>query len=353
MFTNPWVEPAGQDRSNLVRRDLEMARRGAEQSTISAPGLQKQITKFSAALAGIQKHLTAAPDDWRLIRAFIIVDVPAIMQALEGLQTLEEGPGRDDLVQNLMQAMTRADIHLRSLNEARARALGIGLDVLPALDAPADTPAASGFMSGLTRRAQAVTKSAGALTDGARDFTSEVTARAGVAASGLTRLSGAYLGDATRAVSRPVTMRIAALSDALTQGSMSALIFGSLATIIFPPLAPFLVGEAILSMPNAYAERLAGLNDAEAREELERTGERKDQINQIMAALKAGPVRFDTPCLSITMDPRSGKASGIVLQGRYTGHVLEEIAPREIALMRDKAPDDETRRALNAWIERG
>ena len=150
-----------------------------------------------------------------------------------------------------------------------------------------------------------------------------------------------------------MTMRIAALSDALTQGSMSALIFGSLATIIFPPLAPFLVGEAILSMPNAYAERLAGLNDAEAREELERAGERKDQINQIMAALKAGPVRFDTPCLSITMDPRSGKASGIVLQGRYTGHVLEEIAPREIALMRDKAPDDETRRALNAWIERG
>jgi hypothetical protein len=353
MFANPWAEPAGQDRSNLVRRDLEVARRAAEQAALTLPGLSKEITKFIAALGAIQKHLATAPESWRLIRAFVVVDVPAVLQALEGLPDIEEGPSRNELKQSLAQAMTRADHYLRTLNEARARELGVGLDVLPALGAPADQQPTTGLMSGLTRRAQAVTKSAGALTGGALNLTSEVTSRASAAASGITRLSGAYLGDASRAVARPVTIRISALSDALAQGSMSALVFGGLASLIFPPLAPFLVGEAILSMPDTYAARLAGLNEAEAREELERAGERKDQITQIMAALKAGPVRFDTPCLSITMDPRTGKASGIVLQGRYTGHVLEEIEAREIIRMRDKAPDEETRRALNAWIERG
>lgn len=352
MFTNPWSEPAGQDRGNLVRRDLEVARRTAEKAATSQSGMGKEIAKFTGALGGIQKHLAAAPESWRLIRAFVVVDVPAVLQALEGLPDLEHGPARNDLEQSLTQALTRADHYLRTLNEARARELGVGLDVLPALAGPVDAPASTGLMSGITRRAQAVTKSAGALTGGALDLTSEVTSRASLAASGITRLSGAYLGDASRAVARPVTMRMSALSDALAQGSISALVFGGLASLIFPPLAPFLVGEAILSMPDAYASRLAGLNDAEARQELERAGERKDQITQIMATLKAGPVRFDTPCLSITMDPRSGKASGIVLQGRYTGHVLEEIEAREIIRMRDKAPDEETRRALKAWIGR-
>jgi len=352
MFTNPWSEPAGQDRGNLVRRDLEVARRAAEKAAATQPGMAKDIIKFCTALGGIQKHLAAAPESWRMIRAFVVVDVPAVLQALEGLPDIADGPSRNDLERSLAQAMARAEHYLRSLNEARAHELGVGLDVLPALAAPEDAPASSGLMSGITRRAQAVTKSAGALTGGAFDLTSEVTSRASAAASGITRLSGAYLGDASRAVARPVTIRMSALSDALAQGSMSALVFGGLASLIFPPLAPFLVGEAILSMPDAYAARLAGLNAAEAREELERAGERKDQINQILAALKAGPVRFDTPCLSITMDPRTGKASGIVLQGRYTGHVLEEIEAREIVRMRDKAPDEETRRALNAWIER-
>ncbi len=356
MFTNPWTEPAGQERSNLVRRDIEMARRVVECAAPAVPGLAKQIAKFGSALKGILKHLTAAPDDWRLVRAFIVVDMPAILQALEGLQSLEDGPGREELKSSLAQAMSRAEFHLQNLNEARARALGVGLDVLPPLVVPQEVPQSGSLLSGFTRHAKAVGKNASALVDGALDASSEITTRAGAAASGISRLSGAYLGnalgDASRMVTRPVTMRISALSEALTEGSVSALIFGGLASLIFPPLAPFLVGEAILGMPATYAAKLNGLSDKEAREELKRSGERSEQISLIMATIKAGPVRFDTPCLSITMDPRSGKASGIVLQGRYTGQVLEEIGMSDIALMRDKAPDEETRRVLNAWLQR-
>ena len=161
----------------------------------------------------------------------------------------QEGPACKELNEVRGREMPRGYSVIRSIHEAQGGEWGVGLEFLTEVGAPADQHPTTGLMSGLTRRAQAVTKSAGALTGGALDLTSEVTSRASAAASGITRLSGAYLGDASRAVARPVTIRISALSDALAQGSMSALVFGGLASLIFPPLAPFLVGEAILSLP--------------------------------------------------------------------------------------------------------
>jgi hypothetical protein len=356
---DPWIDTEPKDRVKAIRRDLELSRRTIKDLLASERDLRGPAQSYCKAIDDIMAHLLERPDDWRRIRAFIVVDIPAILQAAEGLSSLPAGEARGTLVASLKQALAAAAPKAATLAEARAADLTAGLDVLPSAsgqDADENGDGGTGFLGGLTRKARQINRSATALTRDTVESSARLTSRAVAAAGGLTELSGTYvgsfIGDVGRGVTRPVTLRVAALRDAVTEGGLTVLVVGGITSLIFPPLAPFVVGEAMLSMPDSYASRLSQLSEAEARSELARRGEHRDRINEIMATLRGGPMRFDTPCLSITMDPGSGAASGIILRGCHTGEALESLDMAEVKRMRDTAPDEETGRALNAWISR-
>jgi hypothetical protein len=357
LWRNPWDETPGLDRIREIRRDIELARRVAVDANIVFPKISKDIQKFVKSLDRITVHLAAYPDDWRRIRSLMVVDIPAILQAMEGATNLPEGEARTDLVKRLPAALEKASLEAASMERTRADALAIGLDVLPGAEAiPAEEAPAAGISGRLTGFGRGAMSAVTGTLETSRDVSSRVVGSAVSTAGAVTALSGehlgGFLGSASRTITNPVTNRVKAMADALAEGSAAALILGGIASLVFPPIAPFVVGEAVLRMPEAYAANLADMNQAEARAELIRNGEKADRIAGIMAALHGGPVRFDTPCLSMTMDPRTGKASGIVLSGAHTGEMVENIEHKEVVLMRDKSPDEETRRALTAWLER-
>ena len=304
-------------------------------------------------MSGIQAHLAACPDDWRRLRAVLVVDIPAILEALEGAATLPDGTAKEALLAQVPAALGRTRQAAEDLVNLRSQDLALGLQVLPGADLPPPEPEPQG---GLMGRVKGFSRGAGRLLEGTVDASRDTASRAASTAGAIAALSGEHisslLGDAGRSITRPISMRMQAMAGAVGDTSLAALLLGGMASIIFPPIAPFVAGEAILRMPETYAAHLAHVSEAEARAELERSGEKSERIASILAVIRGGPVRFDTPCLSITLDPTRGTASGIILKGRYTGELIETLDRRTLETLRDKAPDEETGRALTSWLSR-
>jgi hypothetical protein len=359
---NPWDEAADTDRINEIRRDLELARRASTASVKLYPSIKSDLKKFSAALEAIQHHLSSNPDDHRRHRAIYIVDIPTIIETLEGAAGLPEGQARADLLALIPAAIARTCACSEALTQLRAEDLSLSLRVLPgqAPEVPEEVEDVStGLMGRMKGLSQSAKRLVGDTVDTSIDAAGRVASTAGDVASAagtVASLSGSHLaslaGSAGKTLTRPVSRRMQAMAGAVSETSLTALVLGGLTTLIFPPLAPFVAGEAILRMPEAYAAHLAGLSDEDARAELQRSGEREEKISSILATIRRGPIRFDTECLSITLDPKCGTASGIILRGQYTGQMIESLDVKTVELMRDKAPDQETRLAIEAWLSR-
>lgn len=360
MSSNPWLDTSSVQRGKEVLKEIEIAMRTARKAAADFRDIRTEAERFETDLLRLQKHLRAKPDDWRQVRALIVVDIPAILSAIEGLATISESDARRSLVGATKSAMSAVGPAVLRLEEAHARALQAGLEaaVLGSLSAPRGAPDedATGFLGGLGRRVLKVTGGATELLSSAQQsvtgFGADISVRATAVVVGAFELGGEYIGEAGRTITRPVTLRAQALLDAATGVGVSALVFGGVASLVFPPIAPFVVGEQLLEMPGDYQRRLASLSDREAQEELRRNGEREERIAGILEAIRGGMLRFDTDHLSITMDPARGTETGIILSGRHTGEMLESIPADEIDLMLAHAPDEGTRRALEAWKKR-
>lgn len=351
---NPWNEAESGIRINQVRRDIELSRRICERASEELKLIRSDLQRFEKSLCDIQSHLTSFPDDWRRIRAVIVVDIPAVSEALEGALSLPDGDARSELLSYIPRAVQSSRTAADSLATARAEELAIGLQVLPSSMAVGDSSHGDRSLLGRARGLGfgAGSRIVGASVDVSRNAAESLAEKAGAVAALSTEHIGSLAGSVGRTVTRPVALRMQAMSDAVGEVSMAAFIVGGIVSVVFPPIAPLVVGEAFLRLPDAYAANLSGLSEEEARAELIRSGEKADRIASIMAVIKGGPIRFDTPCVSITVNPKCGTASGIILAGKYTGEAMENLDADVVKLLHDKAPDEETKRALNSWILR-
>jgi hypothetical protein len=151
---------------------------------------------------------------------------------------------------------------------------------------------------------------------------------------------------------RPISSRVSALYKGVLVAGSGAMVWGAVGALLFPPIAPFIVGEKLLSLPEEYTRQLARLSEEDARLDLERKGRTRLEIDRIMSGLKGKSLRIETPCLSLSIDTLNGKASGLILCGRHMGDALEDLDRETIVSLRDHAPDTETRQALEAWLAR-
>lgn len=349
---NPWSEDSSAVPAKKVRAQIELSRRTLQLKSTAGMPLKAEISEFVDDLDAINKALASHPDAWRSHRSFLVVELPAVVEAVCTLaECADHAQGREELEALLSRTLTRSAAVRR---DCQSRDVNESILALSVLDRPetvtdvSDT-VTSRFFGGVTG---AIKTTGGAITSRTGKAMNEVRHRGG----SLYDLAGAHAGQAYRGAKttlfRPITVRITALTDSLLSTGGSALVWGAIGTLIFPPLAPFLVGETLLSLPEAYTRQLAALSDKDARELLEQKGRDKIEVDQIMAALKGGAMRFETPCLSVKVDTREGTASGIILRGAFIGESLENMETAKIRLLRDKSPDDETRQALSTWLAR-
>jgi hypothetical protein len=364
---DPWKEPKGVDRALEIRRDLTLARRDGDALAGFFPSIKHELSAFSQSLGRLIEILDRRPDAWRGIRSIIVIDIPTAISVLSEAVELPVGAFRDQVVSELAQALSRITAGVSRIEESVAADLSLTLSVrndaqISADPSPQPETEQSGGMFGRLNRlknsagqlAGSAASDAGQIAGDAYEVTSgaagTVAARAGAVASLAGEELTSTLSSAARSVTRPVTNRIQAAAAAASDASMVALILGGVASVVIPPLAPLVVGEAVLGMGEGYARHLAVMDEADAREALRRSGEREDRISEILAAVKGGPVRFETDYISITVDPISGEKSGIVLQGQHMGKELSSIDASDLRKLAHWAPDQATARALSAWM---
>ena len=355
---NPWLEPARAERIHEIRRDITVAARSLESIAKTHKKIGKEAEAFIEALHRVQEHLRHKPDDWRQMRPLFAVDLPAILGVAQSLDTVPEGPTRKRVIKSLNDALRAKRPDVSKLEARRAEELALSLDVLTeGPEVPVEEAAKEGrlmgWASGFGRKVKSLGSDAiDVVTETAEDVASGAM-RTASAATGYVSYTGEVVGsalsDAGRAVTSPVLLRAQALTGAIAEIGVGAIAYGGFASVLFPPAAPFAIGIAALELPEAYSKRFATLSDEEAQEALRDEGAREDRLAQISAALRSGPVRIDTPRLSITLDPASGKTSGVILEGMFTGDLLERRTPEELEALLKFAPDDDTRRALKAW----
>lgn len=367
MFQNdPWKEPQNVDRAHEIRCELELARRAGQGHRANFPKLLRELDLFLASLMQFQDILTRRPDAWRSARSLIVVDIPTVIEVLNEAATLPDGDAKAGVTSNLAQSLGKIAAGFDRVSDQVAVDLALTLSVnnqaLPAPDVnePASEPASGMFgrLKGLSRSAvdlaDGAVKGAGQMVGDAYTATSAAAgtaaARAGAVSSLATEELTSTLLAAGRSVTRPVTKRIGALSAASAEASVYAIIFGGLASVILPPLAPLVVGEAVLGMGEGYARNLAQMDEADARDALRRSGQREERISDIIAAIKGGPIRFETDYVSITVDPITDEKSGIVLQGLHMGKDLTSLEASDVRRLAHWAPDEATARALSAWM---
>lgn len=353
MRNNLWSEPPNLDRVQIIRRDIELARRVASDAADCCKPIHSKIERFRSDLSEIQTHLSDRPDDWRLIRSLLVVDMPTIVEALEGAATLPEGEPKQDLLRHIPAVMARATDASQKLSQIKAENLSLGLQVI---SGRVDEPASGDGDGGVFGRVKRLTIGAGRAISETAERSTQTAGMAMSAVGSAASLTGEHLvsvaGAAGRRITRPVSMRMQAMANATGDVSFTALVLGGLTSAVFPVLTPFVVGEAFLRWPENYTSYLAQLSDEEARIELERSGESSERISEIIATLRGGVIRFDTDCLSITIEPGTGSASGIILRGQLMGHFIEDLSHDQIQRLCETAPDLDTKRALEAWLAR-
>lgn len=346
LTSNPWTESAPEHHARRLLVALESARRSILENTRDIPDLRQPASAFCSDLEKLVGVMSQHPDAWRSIRTFLVVDLPAIQAAIHSLSIAASGSeGKEELLSLILRSFGKSSEALASVSHLSLQSDILSLQVITGEPEDRSGGSSNAISSRLSRMTQA-----------AREGLSRSIDRSGDVAGGVATLVTAYAGqalsDTTQMISRPLTRRVAALTDSLVNTGGSALAWGAIGAVIFPPLAPFLVGEALLSLPEEYTRRLEKISEEDARRDLERRGRSAREIDMILAGIRGGSIRFETPCLSLSIDARTGKASGLVLKGKYMGCALEELDADTISMLHRKSPDTETKAALAAWMSR-
>jgi hypothetical protein len=345
-MSNPWSENSPANQSKKILVDLELARRILLARSEQRGVMPRGLAGFCDTLEEIRTGLHAAPNAWRKHRAFFIVDLPAIIAATEALgESVEETSERNDVLDLLERAFRKGDAVKSGI---RSRLIEDSALALSVLDLPRQQPK-SGVLSGVTRK---LTSASSAVTARTGRLANQIT----MTGEGLYELAGLHLSESLQemhsSIVRPISSRVSALYKGVLVAGSGAMVWGAVGALLFPPIAPFIVGEKLLSLPEEYTRQLARLSEEDARLDLERKGRTRLEIDRIMSGLKGKSLRIETPCLSLSIDTLNGKASGLILCGRHMGDALEDLDRETIVSLRDHAPDTETRQALEAWLAR-
>lgn len=348
-MSDPWSSTYEASYAKNIKADVVIIRRHLDAYVDRGLGSPRTARAFCQELELILDGLSRNPETWRTHRSFFIVDLPAILAAFQVLaENPEETSGRDTLQSLLDRALTKAS---RVREAISSGSLDDSILSLSVLDLPQEEP--KGRLSAISKRVPGKMKSfPGALMSQTGKATTGLRKR-GV---GLYELAGHHIEetmyDVKGALIRPVSNRLSALTETMRTATGRAFISSLIGTLLFPPLAPFLIGDALLAMPHDYTRHLARMSEEDARADLERKGRSRQEAERIMAAVKGQALRFETSCLSMSIDMIEGKATGVILCGKYLGESLEDLDRDTIVSLRDAAPDEETGQALTTWLSR-
>lgn len=350
--------------------------------------MRQDVQRLGAALAALEDTYRADETAFRRTRALTAVHLPTLMDALEQLAEMEDAQtGSEDARATLRQTLTAcfAAVHdAKDRHDARAvDRLALDADTLRDRVAPDSAPGtplpdsdtdvrdegrgwmdtARGAIGGhltrigqsrlvqtTTRQIQESTAQVAAATQtGAADVLD--TARGAVAYT-RTRVGG-VARETVADLTQPLAIRITATRAALEDAVVSATGVGLVVSLIFPPVAPFLAGLALLDAGATYSATLDAERAAADRLRAEGRAQDAAALEAAQAQMKGHrTVRLETAHVHVTIDRTTGAADGVILSGRHVGVRLAELDAETLRVLERTAPDTETAQILETWRRR-
>lgn len=353
------------------RAVLRTALQRADDASGKLPKLKTELAAFLDDLRVIDAFYSENPDAFRKHRPLTAVHLPAIVSSLEGLaefgaRQLDEARFRK-LQEDLKGCLIATRQVRHSLEEDAIRPVEIELAVLKERLPGAEledsenvgdrsllgrfAKQASGMMEAATKPVTARLPEVPAISG----VYEQIAGRAGGAASAARLCAKGLIEDGVDRISSPVISQILAVQGAIWSGSMSALLWGGIAALVFPPAIPFAAGISFIADGGqTYLKSLDHSAEFVDRAREDRKVARRDEMRKHLAKFtgRSSIVRMETPNVHVQMNLEDDSATGMILSGAFAGESLQDLSAANLRLLAKTAPDSETKDILEAWQRR-
>jgi len=351
---NPWIEEEAPQVLRAIAT-ISATRARADALGRAFPNLRSRIETLATDLDYIEAAFRNDVRSYRSNRALTAVHLPALTEFLELIEAASEIPGEHQqeavlLEQSIDQVSVVKNRIKQSKLDAGRLPLTAAVDKSPDSAEPSPSRATK-FLStpsALAKRAVSeIGKGYDQLADGIQRRGSGAAEYVGSTLEGLVD-SGRDL------TTRPIATQLSALSSAARTAMGSASLNGIVLAIIFPPAIPLALGVGILEGTETYTDELAHQREKQSAEAQDRKLVRDERTQAALRKIqgKSPIVSVHSPHLHVTIDTDKNLSTGTVLSGRHIGKKLESVPTSEIQAMQKHAPDEETRKILEAWLRR-